>query len=1012
MRRFFKNLLSGNTNSLRHPVVRRPRSAGLEVQQLEERLVLSYIPFSASFAVDGISAGDTRDSSDHTVARASNGDFAVVWENFHVGAPGIYARVFDSWYVPLTAAIHVGFTDMEDSHPSVAINNDDTFVVAWRHELVPGSASIKTQRFDAQGLSLGPTAVASPGIWTNVYDPSVGIDNAGNYVVAYTSQSASSKDVLATLYTQDGTVRNDLVVANSGQNEYRPSVAMNADGNFVVGYVYDYSATDQDVYARRFDATGTPQGNSFGVATSIRKERDPSVAINANGDFVIAYTYVSNERQVSLGSFANYTITDSDIYAARYNAAGSRQGQTTVTNTTANNQTPSVALDGDGNFVVVYASGGDIYHGASNIAQRVRVASFNSAGTQRDGIASTAGSTDSEAIWGSNPSVALDYWGNPAVVYTSVPAGGDRSGLTSVCAQLFTYSPFQIQVTSPIGGLLQVTNGTSAQAQVTITRDPGFTGVIDVSPTGLASDLHLSVSPGSAFALPVETRTVTLRADAVLDSAGEHQFWVQATSSGYTATTNPLRIYVTKNNPAFTGLSTLYGYAPQSLRPGSSVTLYGGGFASGSKVQFGDPSTNEPDLQATPLSINHDGTEMEVEVPRMALDGPLTVIFPAGGRITGSDTFHVSNYRNTDAFSFHNISFNVSFPLVSDTFGEQQTHVTIHIPWPVDEDVITPIPDPGALVFTAAAAAAFNDKGGCFGMALMAQRLAHHADWINADNGLPEGQLPTVFNLQPNGNLFASIEKNFLVQWSTEVIRYFVGWQAVGHSSSSVYSQIQEQLQAHEHPLLSIRDDGGHVVTAYDLEPGNGPNDYYIDVYDNNREFIPSLEPGKLLQQGRDSRIHVTADNQWSFTMANGDHWSGGFGTLMVIPYSEMPENPTLPDSVDGLEQWIFGNASAPQASDAGRGMSPLAADVLLRQGRNTELGQAGPLSALGSASGLQSIDREDWADSLAVSRQQQTAAVTSFFSSRLHRRMESMLSMEALDGSPGLEEMAWAQKP
>src|SRR5438445_116189 len=116
MRRFFKKFQSPNTNPLRHTTVRRPRSAGLEVQQLEERLVLSYIPYSAPFAVDGINAGDTRNSSDHTVARASNGDFAVVWENFHVGAPGIYARVFDSGYVPLTAAIHVGSTDMEDSH--------------------------------------------------------------------------------------------------------------------------------------------------------------------------------------------------------------------------------------------------------------------------------------------------------------------------------------------------------------------------------------------------------------------------------------------------------------------------------------------------------------------------------------------------------------------------------------------------------------------------------------------------------------------------------------------------------------------------------------------------------------------------------------------------------------------------------------------------------------------------------------------------------------------------------
>ncbi|MFN9975695.1 MAG: flagellar hook associated protein, partial [Phycisphaerae bacterium] len=70
------------------------------------------------------------------------------------------------------------------------------------------------------------------------------------------------------------------------------------------------------------------------------------MAMDANGDFVVAW-----QSSLQDGS-------GEGIYARRYNAAGvSQSGEIPVNTTTLNNQeTASVAMDADGDFVVTWQS--------------------------------------------------------------------------------------------------------------------------------------------------------------------------------------------------------------------------------------------------------------------------------------------------------------------------------------------------------------------------------------------------------------------------------------------------------------------------------------------------------------------------------------------------------------------------------------------------------------------------------------------------------------------------------
>ncbi|MDH3597972.1 MAG: hypothetical protein OEM93_24310 [Rhodospirillales bacterium] len=128
------------------------------------------------------------------------------------------------------------------------------------------------------------------------------------------------------------------------------SIAMDADGDFIVAW----HSTGQDgnswgVFARRYNAAGRPEGGVFQVNQETASHQTyPSVAVDADGDFVVAWG--SNGQDGS-----GY-----GIYARRYDAAGVAQGPEFQVNTfvTGSQSRPAVAMDAEGDFVVAWQSNG------------------------------------------------------------------------------------------------------------------------------------------------------------------------------------------------------------------------------------------------------------------------------------------------------------------------------------------------------------------------------------------------------------------------------------------------------------------------------------------------------------------------------------------------------------------------------------------------------------------------------------------------------------------------------
>jgi len=319
-----------------------------------------------------------------------------------LAAPGASAQQ----PVPLGAAFLVNTTTMSDqSIPSVGVDDDGDFVVAWQSSGQDGSDDgVYAQRFAVDGAALGEEFRVNTHTTNSQGSPVVGIDADGDFVVVWHSLNqegpTSGYGVYGQRYSADGVAQGVPFRANnySTSSQYNPSVAMDADGDFVVAW----NSSGQDgsgfgVYARRYTAAGAPVGMEFLVTnTTTGNQRYPSVGVEANGDFVIAW---HSDGQDGNGY---------GVYARRYHSSGGALGTEFRVNTytTGAQSFPSVGVDADGDFVVAWrsaapdGSGDGVYAQRYNASGMAQGAEFrvNTYTTQRQGSHSVGVDADGDFV--------------------------------------------------------------------------------------------------------------------------------------------------------------------------------------------------------------------------------------------------------------------------------------------------------------------------------------------------------------------------------------------------------------------------------------------------------------------------------------------------------------------------------------------------------------------------------------------------------------------------------------
>lgn len=528
--------------------------------------------FGQLFAPDGTKTGSEFSVNSYTtdaqqapaVTMNAGGTFVVVWESDGQDGSGlgVYGQRFNASGNKLGGEFQVNTTTFVGQlAPAVAINTNGQFIVTWtRGSLLASGSDVYAQRFDAQGNPQG--SEFSVNTFTNNFqgNPDIDMNLAGDFVIVWesSSQDGSLYGVYGQQFKSDGTKTGSEFPVNSftTNDQERPAVAMDLSGNFTVTWESDgQDGSGEGIYGQRFTSGGNYLGSEFQVNTfTAIDQRTPAVAVDASGDVVVAWTsdgqdgslwgvhaqrYIMSdslayqvntfqsaslfEPDIAMDSTGNAVIVwqsggqdgfEQGVFGQRFAADRSALGSEFQVNTfTQSDQIrPSVAMDADGDFVVVWASSFQDGSEYGIYGQR-----YDASGTAQGGEFRINTTTNMDQR---NPSVAIDADGNFLVVWRSEGQGG--GGGANIYGQRYAQDGTKVGGEFPVSTL----SGYSDYPRIAMNNTGDFvvvwrvffsTGVFDV----YCQKFNAAGMPqGDEFQLESVTGGNEFSPDIAIDSAG------------------------------------------------------------------------------------------------------------------------------------------------------------------------------------------------------------------------------------------------------------------------------------------------------------------------------------------------------------------------------------------------------------------------------------------------------------------------------------------------------------
>jgi sugar lactone lactonase YvrE len=270
--------------------------------------------------------------------------------------PGFEIHVNSTTAGPqVTTLLPINFNPGQ-TNQAVASDSAGNFVVAWSGNGIGDSEGIFFQRYDSSRNPLGGETRANVTTANPQTNAVVGrAASNGKYVIAWNSNNG----VYGRVFNANGSVATgELTIAagSSSTQNYIDSIAVDADGDFVVLYrQFVQKGIGESRYwqAQRFNAAGQSQGGSIRVTTLGLINGQGGIAGDWAGNFVVVWD-------------------DGGVNAQRYNNNGKKVGpQILVLGSSGGIQGSNVGRDADGDFVVTWGNNAQV---------------FNNDGTRRGGI--------------------------------------------------------------------------------------------------------------------------------------------------------------------------------------------------------------------------------------------------------------------------------------------------------------------------------------------------------------------------------------------------------------------------------------------------------------------------------------------------------------------------------------------------------------------------------------------------------------------------------------------------
>ena len=288
--------------------------------------------FGQRFAADGSADGTefqvntytTFDQARPDVAIGeNNGRFVVVWDSFQQDGSGlgVFGQRFDANGDPEAEEFRAN-TELifDQSHPVVASDPNNRFVVAWESFNQDGSGSgIFAQRFQNSGVPLGTELMVNVHTTGEQLEPAVVVADNFSFVIAWDGEGQDGSGT--GVFTQGFTTAGDPLGATDKQantftasDQMRPAIALDGNDQYVV--VWESFAQDGNglgLFGQRMSGAGVKFGTEFAANsyTTGAQFGGTSVDSDEQGNFVVAWT--SDDQDGSrTGTFARLFCNDVD----------------------------------------------------------------------------------------------------------------------------------------------------------------------------------------------------------------------------------------------------------------------------------------------------------------------------------------------------------------------------------------------------------------------------------------------------------------------------------------------------------------------------------------------------------------------------------------------------------------------------------------------------------------------------------------------------------------------------
>ncbi len=291
-----------------------------------------------------------------TVAGLPDGGFVSVWQSGRQDGSGwgIFGQRFDAAGVKVGTEFQANQTTRFNQRgASVAAADDGRFVVTWQSFRQDGSSiGIVARVFAADGSPSSSEFVVNQttrGVQNNADATFL---NDGNIVFTWSGRSGADRHgAVARVFAADGTAVTSEVQVNQFTKgiQHDPAVAADSDGGFWVTWHGRGAGDRNGVFARRFDAAGTPLANEFLVNNVTKRAQSrPTIAASDDGRILVAW---QSRRQDGSGL---------GVFARLYNNDGTTIGTPFQVNQTTRRLQfrPAVAFTSDGGFAVTWTGRG------------------------------------------------------------------------------------------------------------------------------------------------------------------------------------------------------------------------------------------------------------------------------------------------------------------------------------------------------------------------------------------------------------------------------------------------------------------------------------------------------------------------------------------------------------------------------------------------------------------------------------------------------------------------------